>query len=178
MANSLRVALTGKMKSGKDTAALHLRTKHGGTIFHVAQGVYDVTETLLGYRLFGKKISMENKTKFERLALQYVGRWGRLLFGPDVWLKMALKNLKFLSGNVFITGVRFPNEVMALQDLGVKVIWIDRPEGDRIQAGAFNLTHETETALDGYTGFDGVVYNVGTFESLFIGIDSLVRDWA
>ena len=173
--NKIRIGLCGKQKSGKDTAANYLKQEYGGTIFHIAQGVYNTTELLLGYKFIGKKISMENKTDFERTCLQRVGEYGRKIFGKDIWLKQAASLLNKLEGNVYITGVRFPNEVEFLQSLGVKCIWIDRSEQARIKDGAFNLYHETETALDNYDGFDAVLNNNGSIAGLKLQIQKIIN---
>jgi protein tyrosine phosphatase (PTP) superfamily phosphohydrolase (DUF442 family) len=163
---TIRLAFCGKMKSGKDTAARMLTILRGGTTIHMFASGYRWTERLLLYPLFGAKIDTENKTKLERLALQWVGYWGRVLFGKDVWIRGTLKMIKNTPGNVYVVGVRYPNEIEKLKQIGVQSVWIERPEADRIAAGAFNLNHETETALDGYTGFDYRIPNdkdLGTF---------------
>jgi len=157
--SDIRLAFCGKMKSGKDTAANHLKNLKGGTTIHVFAAGYRFVELLLCYWLVGAKIDPDKKSKFERLMLQWVGHWGRVLFGKDIWLNRTIKMIAKTKGNVFVTGVRYPNEIARLKAIGVQSVWIDRPLPARLQAGAFNLGHETEIALDNFTGFDFKIPN-------------------
>lgn len=155
----IRLALCGKMKSGKDTACNHLKSLHGGTVIHIFQAGYRWTELLLLYWLVGAKINPDKKTRFERRALQSVGHWGRVLFGKDVWLNKTLKIIAKTKGNVYVTGVRYPNEVERLKEIKVQSVWVERSESDRVLFGATNINHETETALDNFKAFDFIIPN-------------------
>ena len=169
----VKISISGKMKSGKDTFAetskKYLYSDWGTTgeveIIHIAQSVYDVTEILLGYRFFGKKIV--KKTPFERKALQLVGNWGRKLFGKDLWLKQAIKKLKNKTNDVFVTRVRYPNAVQALKAIGFFSVWIDCSEELRKRRGANHADDSTERALDSvdkYLFFDAIVLNNDNLE--------------
>lgn len=60
---------------------------------------------------------------------------------------------EIIQPNWIITDVRFPNEVKAIKDKGGIIIRVNRygmPEGD---------AHESETALDKYTEWDGIILN-------------------
>lgn len=170
----IKISISGKMKSGKDTFAeiakeciyRDLLCKEKVEIIHIAQSVYEVTEFLIGYRLFGKKIV--KKTPFERKALQVVGNWGRKIFGKDLWLNQAVKKLKNKTNDVLVTGVRYPNEVHALNKIGFYSVWIDCPEKLRKQRGANNMNDSTETAFDSVDKkefFDRVIYNNNSLEA-------------
>ena len=172
----IKLSISGKMKSGKDTVADiakkylesgPLATLYPVHIVHVAQSVYDVTEWILGYRLIGKKII--KKTPFERKSLQIVGYWGRILFGKDIWLKQSIKKLEKMEGHILVTGVRFPNEVAQLALCGFDSVYVDCPEKLRIRRGANNMQDVTETAFDhlGKEGYvDYVIENDNDFNAL------------
>lgn len=156
---SIRLAFCGKMKSGKDTAVNHLKSLHGGTVIHMFASGYRFVEWLMLYPIFGCVIDPDNKTKFERLMLQWIGHWGRVLFGKNIWLNRTLKTIAKTKGNVFVTGVRYPNEIKRLKEIEVQSVWVDRPESSRLESGAYNINHETETALDTFKDFDYKIPN-------------------
>ncbi len=77
----------------------------------------------------------------------------RTIYG-DVWVAACLKNVKDDGAELaIITDCRFPNEVKGVQDAGGKVVrFLRAPFADGDQ-------HASETALDGYEGFDYVFDN-------------------
>lgn len=92
-----------------------------------------------------------------RQALQKVGTdWFRSL-DPDAWVNAWKQNIASYAPagrdiHVLVGDVRFPNEVKAIQDMGGHVIrFLRNPFPDD--------QHESETALDGYEGFDAVIDN-------------------
>jgi len=78
------------------------------------------------------------------------------------------KNTKPIYPNWFISDVRFPGEVEAIKAHGGVVIRINRPEVISTD------THESETALDNYQGFDAVVENDGDLFNLFHSLVEVV----
>lgn len=156
---AIKLCFSGKMKSGKDTAANFMLQEHGGTSLHIFASGYQFVSGMLLYGLRGKTIDPEHKTKFERWMLQQVGSLGRKLFGKDIWLNKTVKIIENMESNVFITGVRFPNEIKRLKEIGVESVHVTRPLDIRLAAGAFNVDHETETGLDNFTDFDYVIEN-------------------
>lgn len=90
---------------------------------------------------------------------------GRHVFGENMWVDALMARLTRVKETwgferFVVTDVRFPNEVKAIQDRGGWVFRIEAPE----RAAASPLTeaarqHESETALDDYTDFDGWLYN-------------------
>jgi hypothetical protein len=92
-----------------------------------------------------------------RQALQKVGTdWFRSL-EPDAWVNAWKQNVALYAStgrdiHVLVGDVRFPNEVKAIQDMGGYVIRLLRNPFPDDQ-------HASETALDGYEGFDALVDN-------------------
>ena len=71
---------------------------------------------------------------------------------PDIWTSACVNRI-LSSGTelAIVPDVRFPNEVESIQKAGGKVIRLTRkPHEDE---------HDSETALDGYEGFDQVINN-------------------
>lgn len=93
-----------------------------------------------------------------RQVMQELGtRVFRGLVGEDVWLQCLLRRVARLDAHaalVVVDDVRFPNEVSGIQAAGGRVVSLTRSAlgGD---------PHVSETALDGYVGFDAVVDNAG-----------------
>lgn len=121
-----------------------------------------------------------------RTLLQYYGTEVRRAQDPDYWVKRTIGSAVALIADghdVFITDARFPNEVSWAQAAGFFVIRVEVDDatqtarllargdaGKQLEA----RNHHSETALDGYTGFDLVVDNNGTLEdSVAIVVSSL-----
>lgn len=92
-----------------------------------------------------------------RRLLQVMGtEVGRELFGADVWVKQAMKNLP--ERTVF-TDLRFPNEAAAIRKRGGTVWRVSRPDVEAVNE------HESERAMDNYA-FDAWVKNDGNLDDL------------
>jgi len=90
----------------------------------------------------------------------------------DFWVKSLMHIIDEKEyTNVIITDVRHPNEAVSVKDKGGFLIRIVR-DGNIVPHG---ITHISETALDGFDGFDAVIDNNGTLEDLKQGAISLVK---
>lgn len=156
------VALSGKAGTGKDylyTAVLKpLGFKRVALADHfknfiVSRGLASFEEVYV------------TKPPHIRWMLQQEGtELGRNVYGEDIWCRTLLIWMEHWERtwgmNKFaITDVRFPNEVTFVKAIG-RVYRIEAPE----RAAASPLTaeakaHVSETALDDYTAFSGVIYN-------------------
>ena len=93
----------------------------------------------------------------------------RNYFDDDVWVKTTLRNIKQSSAKVIlISDVRFPGEVESLINEGGYVIRLLR---DVCETDA----HESETALDDYVGWNYIISNNDTIESLYRKVDYLLE---
>jgi len=84
--------------------------------------------------------------------LQYFGTDVCRGIKADIWTSACINRI-LSSGTelAIVPDVRFPNEVESIQKAGGKVIRLDRkPHEDE---------HDSETALDGYEGFDNIIHN-------------------
>jgi len=183
----MKFAFIGKMRAGKDTCAEYLQQKYGGQIMKFADPLYDIQKAI--YEIAGLPHTEFTK---DRLLLQFIGTdWGRKTIDPDLWMKIMKKRLEnmlkkdkikqenylfndFSASSIFVTDARFPNEVQMLKEMGFIVVYIERPLEDRIAAGAKNLDHASETALDNFNDYDFHLHNHGTIRDLYKDINNLI----
>ena len=103
-----------------------------------------------------------------RSFLQKLGDGCRQVFGKDIFVRQVLDQIK-PGDNVVIPDVRFPDEAEAIKAAGGLLIRIDRPGfGTR-------GSHLSETALEGYDGWDVVYKNDTTIHDLQTGIVAWVQ---
>lgn len=151
------IGLSGYARSGKDTVASMLGD-HGfvryafadklkeavarlNPIIHVEDGYGYTLEQLL--EADGQEYVKENYPEYRRL-LQVMGtEVGRQMFGENIWVDIALKQVPD-NGLAVFTDCRFPNEAQAIHDLGGQVWRIDRPGYGPING------HISETAIDDF----------------------------
>lgn len=92
----------------------------------------------------------------------------------DVWVDATIRKIKQEEpGLAIVCDVRFPNEVEGIQKAGGKVMRLTRsPFANEDQ-------HKSETALDGYEGFDAIIENsnVSIEENNKLVRDQLVEWW-
>lgn len=108
---------------------------------------------------------------------------GRDVFGENFWVNTTLGWLEVLSEawgvqDIVITDCRFPNEIQFVQDLGGKVYHIEAPtRTDQSGLDSRARQHRSETSLDEFTGFDGIINNdIGRTDVLAQVIELLLRD--
>lgn len=93
---------------------------------------------------------------------------GRDMFGNDVWVNAAFRRVDAWledAQDVVITGIRFPNEIRAIEKRAGTTVWVDRglpPLND----------HASENTLT-ERNFDISLPNKGTLDDL----GKLVREW-
>lgn len=88
-----------------------------------------------------------------REVLQFFGSDVIRKMYSDAWVNATIQRIAAESPELaIITDVRFPNEVMGIQNAGGKVIRLTR-------APFKEDTHNSETALDNYGGFDAIIDN-------------------
>jgi hypothetical protein len=106
------------------------------------------------------------KPKNIRNLLQQEGtERGRLVYGNDIWCYAVREWINVLHENMgisrfYVPDCRFPNEVEFIKSMGGTVYRIHAP----LRNAATNLSEEarqhiSETALDEYNRFDGIIYN-------------------
>lgn len=149
------LGLTGRKRSGKDTAAEAL----GGEVVTFAYPMKLMLGALLRYQgastdLVEQMLNGDLKETpspllgghTPRFAMQRLGtEWGRTQMGEDFWVSIALNRVEELDPpRAIIPDVRFPNEAAAIRARGGEVWRIRRPgrpvsEGDE---------HSSEVLID------------------------------
>lgn len=160
------VGISGRKGAGKDTVAKYLSDKHPNAI----RVAFADELKILAMRYFGLSWSDVNGTQEQKAAqcpsckpgvsvrnvLQTIGQSWRDL-SPDIWVRNmartveAIRSVSADDTLIIIPDVRYPDEVRAIQQWGGLVIRLNRIP--------FPDSHESETALDGFDGFDALIFN-------------------
>lgn len=100
----------------------------------------------------------------QRLLLQWWGTEFRRNVNPNYWVQRVAKRIAEEKPEIaLITDVRFPNEVFFCQKYG-EAIKVDRPGLPSLHGAAG--VHASELALADFQGWDDVIVNDSTLESL------------
>jgi hypothetical protein len=148
------IGLSGKKYSGKDSIADYCAKRcweddiADGYKEHVIMGLHRLYLTyfcdkntpvsILNDQKWKDEIGWNGKTHRENLV--QIGNDGRRWW-PEIWIEYFKRSVP--DGDdmaIFVTGVRYPNEVKAIQDMGGKVL--------RLTRNVHDDQHESETALD------------------------------
>lgn len=162
----MKIAFGYRMGVGKDEAVSYLLSTCGGSHIAFATPLYDIQE--YAQQVCGFKLVKD------RRFLQWVGtEWARHT-DPDVWVRVLLKSVPG-TGNVFLSDLRFLNELAALKAAGWTCVKLIRTNsGERVGTGSDE--HPSEHELDSLsdTDWDYVVENEGTLEEFYDRLDILV----
>ncbi|HMP28698.1 MAG TPA: hypothetical protein PKD85_03810 [Saprospiraceae bacterium] len=172
--NQLKIAFGFEARVGKDTAVDYLIKTYGGKRLSFAQPLYDI-------QTYAQNICGLPKEK-DRKFLQIVGtEWGRDK-DPNIWVNIVLKQIAETPSNenIFISDLRFPNELEALKKAGFITVLITRTEKKRlvefIKDAGGSLKHASETSLKGYEKeFNYHIKNHGSLEEFLQQIDMLAQ---
>ncbi|QDX93615.1 hypothetical protein EEL30_15715 [Brevibacillus laterosporus] len=178
MPSSIKLALCGKMRSGKDTVAGYLVEHYDFVPFAFGDGIKRVC-----LELFPEQFANGKKP---RALLQGVGQAMRA-FDPDVWVNRTLREIRQLtyspSFDVLISDLRQPSEYARLRSEGFVIIRVNASEAIRrqrmINAGDTftdaDLDHETEQHVDTFA-VDYELDNNGSVLDLYEQIDVMMRE--
>jgi dephospho-CoA kinase len=166
----LRIALTGKMRSGKDTVAEHLVVSYG-----------------FERQAFGDALKLHAHATLPWIAADPKPRalyqqFGQLMreIEPDVWVRHVERQLS--DKPVVISDLRQPNEHEWARKNGFTIVRVTTPDDIRIKrmidAGddftAHDITHETELSIDGFT-VDYELVNDGKVGELLAKVDAIME---
>lgn len=159
------IGLSGYARSGKDTAADHLVSKHGFSQYSFAAPMKEamyILNPIVGsdsigtfkYKnlvdTYGLDKAKESYPEIRRLLQVFGTEVGRNMFGENFWVDLALNRIK--EDNAVISDVRFKNEADAIKKSGGQVWRINR-------FGVGPVTdHSSEIDLDDYN-FDHIIDN-------------------
>ena len=166
----IKIALIGKMRSGKDTVGKWLIEDYGFKKFAFGTAIGRVIHEYFPEAFADGK---------PRKHYQLIGQTFRQL-NPDVWINQMLRDIDIEKRraypntfNIVITDVRQENEVKALRELGYTIVKVEADDDIRIDriiksGDVFNihdLQHETEVFSD-LVDADYTIVNNGTKEEL------------
>jgi hypothetical protein len=185
------IGLGYKMHVGKDTVADILKDRHGYLKLSFAAALKDMAMKIDpvifsppavnvggGHGRLAHLVATEGWDAAKRYPevrrfLQALGVSARDTFGEEIWIeKVADRVDSSPSTDFVVTDVRFPNEVAAIRTMGGKVVRVDRPGLGTSQYG----THVSETALDGYGGWDYILSNDGLLTALPGKVEDMLID--
>lgn len=171
------IGLGGYAYSGKDAFADVLEKNLGWYKTYMSKALRESLETLnpivgldvrdhiLRFKEAIEILGYEEAKKLPevRALLQRMGtEVGRKLWSEDFWVDLCFKDaVKQLEAgrNVVITGIRYPNELFAIQSLSGTSVWITRPENHAVNE------HSSDNSLTP-EDFDYTFKNEGTLEDL------------
>lgn len=109
-----------------------------------------------------------------RRLLQVLGtEVGRKQISESVWTDIAARKVRQAESQgvpgAILTGVRFPNEIEMIEELGGETWWVDRPS----LTATSNAGHASENSLSS-VDFDRTIRNDGTLEDLYKKIDDIL----
>lgn len=177
------IGLGHKKRTGKDTAADGLQ-RRGFQKISFARRLKKTLGTLLfddphDRRVWDDDLRTKPLPEFwGRTPVQLLQQLGteavRKGIHPDFWVAVLENHIRKSPGLRFvIDACRFPNEADMVKRLGGIMVKIERP-GFEAESDGRSSAHESETALDGYTGWDEVVVNDGTKTELYEKIEKQV----
>ncbi len=172
------IALIGRARSGKDTVGARLVNRYGYTRLAFADPLKRMALDINPYipTVPGVTVRLESliadvgweyaKSHYPevRRILQHSGQAVRSA-DPEFWVRALTSRMLDTDGPVVVTDVRYPNELTALQHFRFRTVRIVRP-------GTDTMTHESETALDGYAA-DVTIVNNTTLDDLHAHADAL-----
>lgn len=179
----LKVALFGKIRSGKDTVGKILIEEHGFNRFAFGDGIGEIIQKYFPEAWEGGK---------PRKHYQHIGQQLRVL-NEDVWVNYLIRNVKMFESirmvngyltNIVITDGRQLNEAKKLKEEGFLIVKITTPDEIRIERmkalgdvfSPEDLNHETELNVDMITP-DVEIINDGNLEDLYIKVQKLIQDY-
>lgn len=157
------LGFSGPAGSGKDTAGHLLVQNYGFERISFARPLYSALEAMG----FGWPTTQDEKERvipeigksWRQLAQTLGTEWGRQLVHPDLWVLLALRDLK-PGGRYVITDVRFENEASCIRRAKGKVVHI-RGRG---HAMTLETVHHASESLLELQAQDLCVLNTGTLE--------------
>jgi dephospho-CoA kinase len=179
----IKIALTGKLRSGKDTVAHHLYIRHGFDKVAFGSALKHVAHQTFPW------VSEYSKP---RALYQSVGQLMREI-DPDVWVKhverkvQGVINFRAHVGDanvgVVITDLRQPNEYEWARANGFSLIRVTCPFDTRLQRARqagddfveSDLLHSTEQYVDTFEP-DYEIHNDGTIDDLKAQVDAILTN--
>ena len=171
------ISLCGKLRSGKDSVAKTLASKHGFIHLSFAAPLKKFCKDYLG--LTEEESSDENKDKpiqrygyrTARQVWQDVGEFTRSIY-PKVWVDKVFNGLD-LTYDYVISDVRFKNELEEVLKFNGLVVHVVRPTFHLSSPPGHN--HVSETELSNVILYDYKILNDDGIDALEAKVDKLAE---
>jgi dephospho-CoA kinase len=178
----VKIALTGKMRAGKDEAANHLYIRHGFDKVAFGNAMKRCAHEAFPW--------VSEFSKPRSLYQNYAQAMRQI--DPDVWIKHAERAVKGAIDfnvntgaekvGVVISDLRQPNEYEWARANGFTIIRVTAPDEDRLFRAKLagdsfteaDLEHETESHIDGFT-VDYEIHNDGSVDELKAQVDAILE---
>lgn len=177
------IAITGRLRSGKDAVAEYLAREHGYTRFAFGDELKRYYHELFGpaeakpregYQWFGQVMRERDPDIWVRKCFEAIDR------AQTAWDDVLLYEYDTTTRAV-ISDLRQPNEFDRCRSEGYTIIRVTAPEAlriDRAIKSADNfaladLTHDTESHVDSFA-VDYEIVNDGTLADLYAKVDGII----
>ena len=175
-----------KARVGKTSAGLFLSGEYGFEVLHYADPLKQAVQGIFGWtdRDTHQGKSIVDDFWSEKLGaeitpghmLQQFGTLTRESLHSDIWryaMEKRIAQVSRVCEGIAICDVRFPSEVELIRGMGGKVYRVDRD--DAVVTGR-DTSHLSETALDDYEEWDGIIANNGTKFKFRSKLTNIMRD--
>lgn len=163
------VGITGKARSGKDTAANFLCTRHGYSKYSLAapikrgiEAMFDLTSAIWSKEAKENPLDVACHASPRQLAQTLGTEWGRETISDNIWINLMERHWNYMNEfneySMVVPDIRFDNEADWITNHGGVVVRIDRTVGDVRQhvseAGVeeacidFVITNNTDRVTD------------------------------
>lgn len=176
----LIIGIKGSAGAGKDTIANYLVNKYGFTKVTFAGPLKEICSIITSWPVEMLKGETEESRKFReevihpdfgktgREILQYIGTdVFRNHFDPQIWIKIAIRRILNIEGNVVVSDVRFKNEADAILNTCGTIWSVNRSTGTLIVPKHIS---EQMAAVDE----EIIINNNSSIDELYKTIDNLI----
>ncbi len=168
------VGVAGPAGSGKDTVGAWFAKEYGFTTYAMA-GALKAAMAVMG---FPEPADRELKEKpvpgfpfTWREAAQKLGtEWGREL-DPDIWVKIAERQISRWHDSIVITDVRFENEAAMIRKLGGSILHL---KGRKVDLG-ISARHQSENPVMFYPNHDYLIDNSDSLDDLYLQLEEFMN---
>jgi len=106
-----------------------------------------------------------------RTLMQTLGtEWGRNTLDQDFWINCWKEKVKSCRSLVVADDVRFPNEALAIKEMGGEVWKVVRPGTENSE------NHASEGQLDHWNDFSRIIVNNGSIDDLYHKLNLVMSD--
>lgn len=198
LSHPLVLGLGGKLRSGKDTVADYLVHEYGFVKIGMSDAVNEAMKLINpivsadeGYieryaalvERVGYAAAKENP-EVRRLLQKLGTEVGRHMMGQNVWVDIAERKIReqWAQGKpVALTGMRFPNEIAMIRNLGGLNVYVERPSleisttqpAERVTAALDAAIHASENSVK-QEDFSYEIQNDGTLVDLYAATDHMM----